>query len=234
MPQVLLVGNPARRKHKAKRRSAASPAQKRARAKFAAMARSGAFHKHRKTRSNPVKYRPARRRAAAKPHHRRHTRRNPISGASMRSITGKLRVAAFSAAGALGVDVLYGFVGSYLPATMQTPKDAAGATNYAYYLGKGAGAIALGLALRKVMGAVKADHMVQGSLIVTLHDLMKDFVATNVTSVPLGMYPRAQGLVPQRLGGLNPGRIVSQAGRTVGMGGVGEYLSLGARELTHR
>ena len=251
MQQLLLVGNPAKRRRRSTK--APSPAQKRARAAFAAMARARAG-KARKNptrkrraksaratsssvtiRSNPVKHRRTRRAAPAK-HHRR-ARRNPISSGSMRGITATLKSAAVAAGGAIGIDVAYGFIASYLPASMQTPADATtGAINYTYYAAKGAAAVGLGMLLRKAIGASRAAQVVEGSLTVTMHDAMKQFIGTNVTSLPLGAYPRVQ---PQRLNGLNPGRVVQlPAARGMGMHvaptGMGAYLNAASREAAVR
>lgn len=231
MSQLLLVGNPARRKH----RKAPSPAQKRARAKFAAMARARSH-----TRSNPAKRRrvakhhthwgtvsahkrrtnPARRTAS---HHRRRARRNPISSASLRNVGMLLKSAAGNAVGAIGVDVLMGLVKGYLPTMLAAPTDSSGGIQYGYYAAKGALAVGTGMALAKVIGANKAARVAEGSLTVTLHELMATFLAAQVSSVPMGAYvnrmpggkilpmmPVTRTLRPAGMGAYVGGNAVSQ------------------------
>lgn len=230
MPSLLLVGNPARRKARRKSTKAPSAAQRRARAKFAAAARARSHKSRRRTtttlRSNPVKHRRVRRASAhaAVRHHRR-ARRNPIKSASLRNISHLLKSSAASAAGALGVDVLMGFAQSYLPAAIATPNDASGGINYGYYAAKGALAVGAGMALTKVIGANKAAHVTEGSLIVTLHGLMARIVAANVSSVPLGMYPQ------KSLGFMPGGRVMPAMASQRSLRGIGMYSGSGSSAL---
>ncbi len=237
MQHLLLVGNPAKRK--AKRRTtkrAASPAQKRARAAFAAASRARSSKRRtvRKTRraapsttirSNPVKHRKHARRSnpiAHRKHHRR-TRRNPISAANMGAITSQLKTAAVGAGGALAVDVAWGYLGSMLPASIATEQVTPGTINYAYYAAKMAGAIGLGMLLRKVSPR-HAAAMVQGSLTVTMHKAATAFLTTagtTASAVPLAMYPG-------RLAGRNPAQVVqlpspARMGHMGHAGGMGMY-----------
>ncbi len=205
MSQVLLVGNPIKRKRKtaAKRKSTrkASPAQLRARAKFAAMARARAGKTKRRaspkrksrtstavTRSNPIV---AKRRSPKRRTHvaKRRTRRNPISGRGITAmLVPALKQAGLGAAGAIGVDVAFGFVQSYLPAGVQSPTDATGGVNYAYYAAKGAAAFAIAMGVRKLVGGNKAAHVLNGSLTVTLHDMAKGLMGTYAPSMTMGQY----------------------------------------------
>jgi hypothetical protein len=211
MSQLLLVGNPARR------RKTRSAAQKRATAKMLAANRSKrhAAPKRKRARSivavtsNPA---PRRRRASVKRVAKRRARRNPISTSlSIRSITAQLKNAGIGAAGALGVDVAYGFASGYLPDMVKSPLDATGKPNYAYYAAKGLAAIGIGMAAKKLIGANRAAQLVEGSLTVTAHDLMKQLVTSNFAGVTLGYASPARQMpfVPQ-----------SQA-----LNGVGTYLS---------
>ena len=168
MQELLLIGNPARRTHKRKRK--ASPAQLRALAKGRA-ARKAKSRTHVATvRHNPVKHRTHKRKVHhARKHHYR-TRRNPATrGISARSIMAELRTAGVGAVGAIGVDALFGFVTPYLPAALATPKDASGANQYGYYVAKGAAAFGVGMLLRRMIGANRAAAVTQGSLTVTMH-----------------------------------------------------------------
>lgn len=249
MSELLLIGNPAkRRRTKAtKRRSTkkASPAQLRARAKFAAMARSRSKTAKRRsparksravsstTRSNPImaKRRAPKRKSAARRTSRR-VRRNPISGRGVSAaLMPALKSAALGAAGAIGVDAVYGFAQSYLPLSMQTPNDATGNTNYGYYAAKGAAAFGVAMALKKVIGANKAASVLQGSLTVTLHDLAKGFVTANIPSMTMAKYT---GIAPQNLRSMPGGRVVNlpNAGLNQYTGGLSSNMAV--REQNRR
>jgi hypothetical protein len=212
MSQLLLVGNPAKRRRSSKPRSAA---QKAATRKMLAANRSRKNPVHRKRRArvasarkNPV----AHRRTRAVVHHKRRTRRNPIS-AHMGGAVTLVKGAAIGAVGAIGVDALFGFVSSYLPASFSTEKDATGAVNYGYYLAKGATAVAAAMALKKVVGGQRAAQVATGSLTVTLYRAIAGFMATSIPSVKLGMQ-------------LNPAQIVAPNARPqlAGVAGMGKYV----------
>lgn len=231
MSQLLLVGNPIKRRRKSAKR--ASPAQKRARAAFAARARarSGKRRTRHATVSNPIR---RRRHSVA----RRRTRRNPIGGTSMRSIVPMLKSAGIGAVGAVGVEVVYGFAMPYMPAMLQSPVSDTGGINPAYYAAKGAVAIGLGIVGRKVLGA-KAAQMVEGSLIVTMHDLAKQFIANSGMAVNLGGVNPAQVLPPlpvsQNLRAYVPGASRLMQPRGVSQSaGLSAYVSAASRETARR
>lgn len=132
MAEMLLV-NPRKRRKNRKRNPTA--AQKRARAAFAAAARARSRNpaKRRVARKrNPTPYalayelNPRRRRRKARRSnpvpllaYRRARRRNPIGGLSVGGIVGQMKETAIMGAGAVGMDVLYGYIARYLPANMQ-------------------------------------------------------------------------------------------------------------------
>lgn len=194
--ELLLIGNPAKRK--------ASPAQLRARAAFAAAARA------RSTKANPVK----RHRKKHKVRHSGRARRNPIGGNALRGLMPMIKAAGLGGAGALASDVAYGFALPYLPAMIQSPLAEGGGINPAYYLGKGAFTVALGVMAKKVLGA-KAATMTEGALAVLMHDGMKQFLGTTGVSVPMGYMPGGRILPPLPMGQGQPLRR-----------GVGKYVSL--------
>lgn len=181
--ELLLVGNPARRRRKSARK--ASRAQLRARARFAAMARGRAL-------PNPVKHR---RRRAHVVHHHRRVRRNPIGGHALRGLMPMIKAAGLGGAGAIAVDLSYGFAMPYLPAMVQTPLATGGGINPAYYLAKGAFTVALGVLAKKALGA-KAGTMTEGALAVLMHDGMKQFVQGSGMALPLGFMPGGRVLPP--------------------------------------
>lgn len=189
MTTLAVFSNPAKRRS----RKARSPAQKAATRKMLAANRARknpAKHRARKAHHAVARRNPAKRYAVK--HHARRTRRNPIS-AHLGSIKALVTGAGIGAAGALGVDVAFGFVQSYLPASLSTEKDAAGATNYGYYLAKGATAVAAAMALKKLIGPGRAAQVATGSLTVTLYRAMAQFLASTVPSVKLGMHLNAPG-----------------------------------------
>ena len=58
-----------------------------------------------------------------------------------------------------------------------------------YYAAKGAAALGVGMLAGKMLGGNKAAMITNSSLTVTAHDLIKQFAAANLSSVPVGMYP---------------------------------------------
>jgi hypothetical protein len=234
--ELLLVGNPRKRRRgsrKARRR--ASPAQRRARARFAAMARarSHAARPRRRARRHAVALNPIRHRRRAR-HHvaRRRFRRNPIRmGGYLRGYVPMLKSAGVGATGAILNDVAYGFALPFLPAMMATPVSASGGMNPAYYLGKIGTAFALGAIGSKVIGS-RAATMTEGALTVTIRDAIKQMLISFGIAVPMGA-------------ALNPGRVtpplpISQnlrkyIGPTAARGGMRMYVvpgaSTGSREM---
>jgi hypothetical protein len=199
----LFVVNPAKR---IKRKSNPSPAQKRARAAFAKMAKAKSKERktmatakrrkanpaRRKTRAraraaNPVKVRRVYARKA-NPARRVHRRRNPIG---LNSTAGKplslLTPAFVGALGAVGVNTVYANIASMLPTTLTT--------GYPIYLTRAA--LSLGLAaLANHAGSKRAAVLqaAEGSLTVTLHD------AIVAMSAGFGMSLNGMGAyVPGRL-----------------------------------
>lgn len=125
MAEVLLL-NPAKRR-KARRRNP-SPAQRAARAKFAAMARArrrNPAHPAVAYAANPRRRRRyARRRNPAMPlaaYRRvaRARRRNPIGGINLIGIMSMAKNAAIQGAGAVAVDMAFGYINPLLPANLR-------------------------------------------------------------------------------------------------------------------
>jgi hypothetical protein len=216
MSSLLLVGNPAKHRKHHKPRSAAQKAATRKlvahnRAKRANPARR-AKRRHNPIAANPVHHK--RRRHATRHNPIRARRRNPATRATMSGITAQLKAAGMGAVGALGVDVVTGYAAAYLPATVATPVDTAGATQYGYFAAKGAIAIGLGLLLKKMVGAAKANQLVEGSLTVTLHELGKTIIATNAPSISMGRYVGMAGA--RQLGPMQPIRGLPSNVRSMG------------------
>lgn len=94
----------------------------------------------------------------------------------MSQVTGALP----GAIGALGLDVALGFLP--IPVNFKT--------GIPGYLTKIVGAVALGMAAGYVVSGSTAAKMTTGALTVMFHGILRELVATNIPSVPLGMYLR--------------------------------------------
>jgi hypothetical protein len=125
------------------------------------------------------------------PIRRRHKRRsNPISGSNI--LNGVIFPAAGAAAGAIALDVAYGFLP--LPAAIKQ-----GPIKYA---AKGAGAILLGM-LVGMVSKKAGDAVALGGMTVTLHSAMRDAMAAFAPTVALGAYgDELAGLGYQEIAGL--------------------------------
>lgn len=165
--------------------------------------RSNPFHavapaRRRARRHNPVK-------------HHRSRRRNPISAGSKMVLMTNLKNALAGASGGLALDVIYGYVGSKLPMSLQT-----GAMRHVAKLAIAFGA---GYALSKTR-MIKGPMLVrgvEGAMTVTLHDALRGFVSSNMPSVKLGEYVPLAG--DDDLDFLNlDGRIIDNS--------MGEYVPL--------
>ncbi len=115
--------------------------------------------------------RPARRRTTA----RRRYRRNP----TMRGIINQLVMpAATAGAGALALDVLWGFVP--VPAEIKTGP--------MRHVAKGLGAVVLGQLVGMVANKRMGDTMAMGALTVVFHSAFREMTAQFMPNVPLGYY----------------------------------------------
>lgn len=217
----------------AKRRTAA---QRRATAKMIAANRArrrlgAAPRKRRRLRRNPIskaaayravpsiaKANPIRRRrrrtAVAS---RRRVRRNPIRAAGL--IPNLFMPAATAAAGALALDVAFGYLP--IPANLKTPGPVSIIT-------KSAGAILLTMIAGKVVSKSTAQAMGVGALTVILHDAAKAFIMKSMPTLKLdGLgYYSAGYPVGGYMDGLG---VYVGAGGSAGSGlpnmnGLGEYV----------
>ncbi len=220
MSQILLLGNPRKRRA----RKGRSAAQKAATRKMLAANRS-----RRGLRRNPSKRR-ARRSVAvvsAAPARRRSRRSVArVARRSRRSSGRKLfgglgsglggnavsmvKSGAIGGAGAVANDVLFGLAGKVLPAGWVSPVNADGSTNWLYFAAKGGTAIGLGLFGRKVMPGNLAAKMADGALTVLSYQLMRPLVPATM----LGYYNPAPTMAPRRLGAY----VNTQRPRLAGMG----------------
>lgn len=216
MAELLLVSNPAKRKkHRRKSKKGRMPPGLR---KYWAARRAGKTHAkkvHRRKRHVKHHKRPAGARRAVgytvgshkvrrrklNPHRRRahHRRRNMyIPNPSIRGMTRQIvptvKAGAWGAAGALGLDVLWGLVVNRLPAV------AAYLTNpYVGFAAKAAGAVAVGT-LGGNIAKGKGRDLAVGAMTVVTHDFLKSLLVQMAPtmfgaggSLPLGSYLSAGG-----------------------------------------
>lgn len=191
MSQLLLLGNPKRRKsRKSAKRRARSAAQKAATRRMLA-ARFGHNPKPAKRRS--------RRRAA--PAVSRRSRRSSAMG-SVRSFGAgavpMLKSGLVGGVGGVANDMAFGLVSRVLPANLTTPIAADGGTNFAYFAAKAATAVAIGTLGRRlpVVGPY-ATRMGEGALSILAYQLIRPMVPA---AVPLSSYNPAPLQAPRRLG----------------------------------
>ena len=126
-------------------------------------------------RKNPLSA--LRRRVA---HHARR-RRNPINLGSGGSYMNQIKAALIGGAGAVAVDVAYGQIQSYLPASMQKVAGQVGTGDAV----KAIITVALGKLLSKATKGMSAKAA-QASLTVQAHDILKTFVPATMTMGGLG------------------------------------------------
>lgn len=170
----------------AKRRSAA---QKRATRKMIAANRRRKNPVARKRRRLVARKKPARRRSVRVrgPVRRRRKRygRNPAVRLTARSIQNQLMDAGTGAVGALGLDVIQG----YLPIPAQWRGGLIG-TGVKALLAIGMGVVASNV---KIIRGATANKMVNGALVVVLHDELRKQVSTFAPGLQLGAFLTGEG-----------------------------------------
>ncbi|NDC49415.1 MAG: hypothetical protein EBZ61_10135 [Micrococcales bacterium] len=108
----------------------------------------------------------------------RRRRRNPIGGAMMGGYMGQIREAVVGSAGALAMDVVYGQINNFLPASLKTTPGTIGAGDAV----KAVVTVALGGLLNKATRGFSAKAA-RASLTIQSYNIMKSFVPS---SLPLG------------------------------------------------
>lgn len=126
-------------------------------------------------------------------------RRNPIRAKGI--VDSQLTPALTAASGALGLDILLGF--------MPIPEQFK--TGPFRHVIKGVGAIVMGMAASQVLTKKTAEQMATGALTVVMHDAMKEVAQNAMPNLPLGYY--------------SAGYPVNGMGEYVnGLGTVGAYI----------
>lgn len=206
MSEILLV-NP--RKRRAKRKMSAKQAKyfgggrkRRRKSKVSA--------KRRRRAVAVVHTNPKRRRRSTLTRAVRRTMRRRHSNPSLRGLSSSampmLKAGAIGAAGALGLDFLWGYGKGYLPASIA-------GSPIAQYAAKLAGALAVGIIGNKLLRG-KGRDMAVGATTVVLHDAFKAQLTAAFPTLQLGEYLTYAPTVGTTR---RAGRIMST--------GVGEYLS---------
>jgi len=196
MAEILLV-NPRRRRKATKSRKRRASKRRVAR--------------RRKSVAVTVKANPRRRRRSYAAKVTRRRKRNP----SMRGITGRVvptvKAGFVGALGGLGLDVLMGYAGPKLPANLST-----GVARHAV---KALGAVLVGVIGNYAMRG-KGRDLANGAMTIVIHDALKEQVAANFPTIPLGEYFSAGPNV-----GYDPQFIAAPMSTGIsGLGGMGEYL----------
>ena len=216
MPEILLV-NPRKRK-KARRKKTVAKKRRSAKQK-AATRKLVAFNRRRKnpvarkrrratTRKKPVRRRrPSARRAPVR-RRRRARGRNP-QRITARNIQNQLMDAGTGAVGALGLDVIQG----YLPIPANLKAGLVG-TGVKALLAIGMGVVASNF---KIIRGPVANKMVNGALTVVLHDELKKQVAVFAPGLQLGEYLNDNGM--GYYGSGYPAGVMDES-----YGGMGSYL----------
>ena len=210
---LLLSANPKRRKS-AKRRS---PAQRAATARMLAANKSNPRRASKKRRSR-ARSRARSASVATVSRRTRRTRSARSSGGggarrfSMNAAVGLLKNGAIGGAGAIGLDVVMGYGGAVLPASVTSRVNADGTTNWLYYGVKGALAVAVGTFGGKLVKPALAEKLAEGALTVMSYELARGMMPAGVT-----------------LGYVNPAKLLRGTGKIVSMNGargVGNIVAL--------
>lgn len=106
----------------------------------------------------------------------RRRRRNPIGGAMMGGYMTQIREAVIGGAGALGVDLVYGQINSFLPTALKRVPGSIGAGDAV----KAVVTVALGGLLNKATRGFSAKAA-KASLTIQAYDIMKSFVPATMT-----------------------------------------------------
>jgi hypothetical protein len=131
--------------------------------------------------------------------HRRHRHRNPFS---VRGVTHAVIPAGIGALGAVGLDVVYGYLSSYLPASISS-------NVYLNAAAKVAGAFGLGWLGGKALGAEKGKLITAGALTVIAYGFARNLLHSAAPTLPglagLAAYQQMGAYMPPAgMGAYNP------------------------------
>lgn len=210
MAEVLLVGNP-RKRRKRRKMSALQRkyfGKRKTRARRRRARKSTAVAK-----INPVRRR--RRRSSAVAVRRVRRKRNPSPRAMLGQIVPTVQAGAIGAGGGLANDLLYGLVKARLPVAMQT-----GVGRHAV---KVLGAVLVGMLGNFVLKG-KGAALANGAMTVVLHEALKEQLAKAVPALPLGEYDELSYIdAASVLSGDDDDGVGEYLAAAAG-GGMGEYM----------
>ncbi len=189
MASLMLI-NPRRRKHRKTRHHRVKAKSARRRVKRAtrrpAMGYTVGPRKIRRRKLNPIR------------HHRRRLRRNPSGGKlrPMQFTKETLMPAVVGGVGAVGLDMVMGFLSPKLPVSLQTGP--------AQTLMKLLGAVALGLGVGMATSRKTGEMVAVGGITVVLYDTVKGFVSTQFPTLPMaGLGYTGPGLIAPGTAGMD-------------------------------
>jgi len=156
-----------------------------------------------------VRRNPSRRRKLTATFRRRRRHHNPSFRGTLSGAVPMLKEGFVGAAGALGLDLLWGYGKQYLPTSIA-------GSPLAQYAVKLAGALAVGMIGNKILRG-KGRAMAVGATTVVLHDALKAQIQSSFPSIQLGEYLTFAPTVGS----------MRRAGRVLSSGApqMGEYLS---------
>lgn len=93
-------------------------------------------------------------------------------------MTKQVQPAAIQASGAIGLDVVYGYFGQFIPAQLNT--------GMLRHVTKGVVALGLGFVASNFMRNATANEMTKGALTVTMHGAFKEALQQFMPAIPLG------------------------------------------------
>lgn len=181
MSELMLV-NPRRKARKATRRRAGVRRRMTAlQRKYFGPRRARKGTHRRRRRVETLAVNPRRRHSRRRSHRRlTHLRRNPRRlgfGSTRGFINSTLVPAGIGALGALGVDLLVGYAGPKLPASLQS--------GMALNAVKIAGAVAVGYLAGMISGKKFGEEAMAGAITVTLYDIVKGYAKSAMPTLPL-------------------------------------------------
>lgn len=201
MAELMLV-NPRKRKRAKKKmatRRRRTPAQKAATRKLVALNRRRAtakrnpakrrrkrpigtrqYAKSQRTKRTPTTRLRARRRKNRVRGYYPNPRRRARTGRGMvqNIINRQLQPAAIQASGAIGLDVIYGYFGNFIPAQLNT--------GMMRHVTKGVVALGMGFVVSNFVKNATANEMSKGALTVVMHDAFKEALQQFMPAIPLG------------------------------------------------
>lgn len=230
MAELMLV-NPRKRKKRGTKKKTMATRKRRTAAQKRATKKLVAFNRARsRSRSNPAKRKTPRRKKVAvnarsrrtgrpptarlkrrrfnnnKPGYYPNPRRRSTKGMVANIVDRQLKPAAIQASGAIGLDVIYGYFGNFIPAQLNS--------GMLRHVTKGVVALGMGFVVSNFMKNATANEMSKGALTVVMHDAFKEALSQWMPTIPLGDvgYYNASPVYQPQSQDMNMGYFQSQTG----------------------